>query len=86
LIGISSWVSPQKSLWGEHPIASAQFLGLLQNMKISIRALRNITLLPGSPILKFDALPRFASTVIPPVLSIIDIDKKSSSRAGLFDY
>jgi hypothetical protein len=55
-------------------------------MKISIRALRNITLLPGSPILKFDALPRFASTVTPPALSIIGIDKESSPRALLFDY
>jgi len=55
-------------------------------MKVSIRALKNITLLPGSSILKFGALPRFASTVTPPALSIIGIDKKSSSRALLFDY
>jgi hypothetical protein len=33
-------------------------------MKISIRALKSITLLPGSPILKVDGPPRFASTVI----------------------
>ncbi|MCE0496340.1 MAG: hypothetical protein LV481_00120 [Methylacidiphilales bacterium] len=55
-------------------------------MKISIRALKGITLLPGSPILRTDGPPRFASTVIPRSLSKIRIDKDSPSRAVLFDY
>jgi hypothetical protein len=54
-------------------------------MKISSRVLRGIRLLPGSPIKRFDALPRYASTAIPPILSKIDIEKNSSFCAVLFD-
>ena len=55
-------------------------------MKISIRAPKSITLLPGSPILKVEGPPLFASTTTPTTLSIIDIDKNNSSGTRLFDY
>jgi hypothetical protein len=45
-------------------------------MKITTRAFRGIKLLSGSPILRFDGAPRFASTVIPTNPAKIGIDDK----------
>jgi hypothetical protein len=45
-------------------------------MKISTRAFRNIRLLSGSPILRFDGAPRFASTILPTNPAKMGVDNK----------
>jgi hypothetical protein len=61
-------------------------LSLIPDMKISIRALGSVTVLPGLPFLRFDGQPRIASPAVPPTPAKSDIDKKGSPRAVLFDY